>query len=534
MNGIRLPSVGARVGTWFQHGVEERLEDAVGGPARLRVVVLLACVLGLDSADKATVGAVAGPLESALHIGNTDIGLLVTVSTAVGALATLPVGVFADRVHRVRLLVAAIVVWSAAMVVSGAANSFVILLLTRLALGAVVAAAGPVVASLVGDLFPAAERGRIYGFILTGELIGAGIGFLAAGQISSALSWRWAFWLLALPGLVLAWLLARMLPEPARNGQSRLEPGDESIRTADDVERGSAPAADREQVDAATSEVAEKVARAHVRPRDDLVLQEDPTGASLWWAVKYVLAIPTNRTLIVASALGYFFFAGLRTFAVVFLQGRFGLGEGAASALLVTVGAGAVVGVLIAGRAADHLIGRRQLAARPIVGGVSFLVAVVLFTPSLLVTSLLAAAPLMFLAAAGLGGANPPLDAARLDLLHSRLWGRSEAVRTVFRSSLEAAAPLLFGWVSEQFGAKSFALGHPTGSAPPGANGLDETFLIMLVPLLVAGVLLLVFARRTYPRDVASAVSSERTTARRRKRAVDQQEAVGSPAPRPR
>jgi len=50
------------------------------------------------------------------------------------------------------------------------------LLLTRLALGAVVATATPVVASLTRDLFPPGERGHIYGYILTGELAGAGLG----------------------------------------------------------------------------------------------------------------------------------------------------------------------------------------------------------------------------------------------------------------------------------------------------------------------------------------------------------------------
>jgi len=48
-------------------------------------------------------------------------------------------------------------------VLSGASNSFLMLLLTRVGLGAVVATAGPVVASLTGDLFPAAARGESTG-----------------------------------------------------------------------------------------------------------------------------------------------------------------------------------------------------------------------------------------------------------------------------------------------------------------------------------------------------------------------------------
>jgi len=89
-------------------------------------------VLALDSADKATIGATAVQLEQALHIGNTQVGLLVTVSTGIGALANLPVGVLIDRIDRTKLLSGAIAVWSAAMLLSGASTSFLMLLLTRL------------------------------------------------------------------------------------------------------------------------------------------------------------------------------------------------------------------------------------------------------------------------------------------------------------------------------------------------------------------------------------------------------------------
>jgi MFS family permease len=181
--------------------VHQRLQAAAGGTARLRALVLLAAVLSLTSADQATVGAMAGQLRSSLRIDNTDIGLLVTASGAVGLLTTLPFGWLADRVNRVRLLVISIGVWSIAMLASSAAQSFEALLTTRLALGAVVAAAGPVVASLVGDLFAPAERGRIYGAILTGELLGAGFGLLISGDIAALWTWRASFALLALLGL---------------------------------------------------------------------------------------------------------------------------------------------------------------------------------------------------------------------------------------------------------------------------------------------------------------------------------------------
>lgn len=493
-----------------QHGSPVgRLREAVGGTARLQVITLLAAVLALNAADTSAVGATAVGLEDSLHIGNTSIGLLVTVSTFVTAIATLPMGTLTDRTRRIPLLTVAVVVWSVAVALSGASTSFAMLLVTRLALGLMLAAAGPVVASLAGDLFPATERGRLYGFVLSGELIGAGLGFLVAGNIAAVLSWRYAFWLFALLGFGLAFAIRR-LPEPARGGQSRLRPGATAIRPAVEGEEDSDPGGPAALADHDEGQVQHQVEDEHIHPREHLVLHEDPTDASLWWAVRCVLSIPTNRVLILGAALGYFFFTGVQTFAVIFVRERFGVGQGLASTLLVIVGAGSVAGVLVSGRVSDGLIARGVLTARPLVAGVSFLLSVALFVPALLIVSLPLTAPLFFLGAAGVGGANPPLEAARLDLMHSRLWGRAEAIRTVLRSSFQASAPLLFGSVSTQLGSKTSGLGHPTGAVSGNGDGLGRTFLIMLAPVALAGVLIIVRGRKTYPRDVATALASER------------------------
>ena len=109
----------------------------------LRVILVLACVLGLSGADTATVGASARALRRGLHITNTDVGLLVTVSSLVGVFATLPFGLLADRVRRTRMLGGAIVLWGAAMLWSASVRSFHELLLARVFLGAVTASAGP-------------------------------------------------------------------------------------------------------------------------------------------------------------------------------------------------------------------------------------------------------------------------------------------------------------------------------------------------------------------------------------------------------
>jgi predicted MFS family arabinose efflux permease len=496
----------------LRQDIERPLEDLAGGQARLKVIVLLACVLALDAADKATVGAVATPLEAALHVGNLQIGWLVTASTAVAAVMTLPFGALVDRVPRVRLLAIALAAWSLTMLASGAAPSYPMLLLSRLALGVIAAAASPGVTSLTGDFFQPAERGRIFGYVLAGELLGVALGFLVCGNVAAWLSWRASFGVLAALGFALALVLWRYLPEPARGGQSRIPVGARKVPSGGDREPVAGGAPD--------SGTLRRVIRWRgVRPRHAL-MSMNPASASLWRAVRYVLAVPTYRTLIAASALGYFYFTGLRTFAIVYLRGHFGLGQPAASSLAVLLGLGAIVGVLLAGRLGDRLIDRGRLTGRVLVAATAYLIAAAAFLPALLLGTLWLAGPFFFLAAAGLGGANPAVDAARLDVMPSALWGRAEGVRATFRFALEAIAPPLFGYVSARFAggagthrASAVAAGGMV-AANAGSAGLSDTFLVMLAPLALAGLLLLVRTRRTYARDVASALAAERRTRR--------------------
>ncbi|MGH3191182.1 MAG: MFS transporter [Streptosporangiaceae bacterium] len=71
-------------------------------------------------------------MRRALGISNTDIGLLVSVTSVVGAVFSLPFGVLADRARRTWVLALALVTWGAAMLWSATASSFGELLLARL------------------------------------------------------------------------------------------------------------------------------------------------------------------------------------------------------------------------------------------------------------------------------------------------------------------------------------------------------------------------------------------------------------------
>jgi MFS family permease len=488
-----------RSGTEIVESAKERVVSVAGGPARLQIIAVLAAVLALEAADLGTVSAVSGELKNAFHLGNTDVGLLLAVVSFVSAIATLPMGALADRFSRRVLLMIVVSTWVVAEAVSGAATSYTFLLIARAAVGAVTAVAWPCVASLTGDFFPARDRAAIYGLIIGGELVGMGLGFFISGEASTLLNWHWSFYVMALPAIALVWVIWRFLPEPARGTQSWIMEGEEDPSAASRPASGRSERQRRQQERAqAGSDRAspqESVQRAHVRPRQDLILREDPTHWSLWRVMGYLLRLPTYGLLIVASALAYYFLSGARAFAMIYITQHYHISRGVVSSLVFVVGIGTLAGTIGGGRLSEHLLRKGRADARIIVAAVALAMSVPILGLAIWTSNAILGIGLLTIGAGVMSAAVAPIDAARLDIVHPRMWGRGEAGRMALRSAFEGGAPLLFGAMSGWLGG--------------GQRGLMWTFLVMLIPMLAAS-LLGVTARRTYLRDVATAAASMR------------------------
>jgi predicted MFS family arabinose efflux permease len=351
--------------------------------------------------------------------------------------------------------------------------------------------------------FPARERAAVFGLILTGELVGAGVGFFISGEISSLVGWRWAFYFWGMPSLALVWVMWRYLEEPARGGQSCLLPDE------DDAGGASRPQLDEgsgNEEGAGSRSVRRAVQRAEVPPRPGLVLHEDPTGWSWWRTMRYLLRIPSYGLLIAASTCVYFFFAGVRSFSMIYFTGHYHLSRDVVSALVFFLGGGAVAGLTIGARASRRLLRRGVINARIIVPAIALFVSVPLLGVGFWTDRVWLGLILLTTGSAAMASAMAPIDAARLDIVHPLMWGRGEAGRMAVRSLFEGGAPLVFGAVSMSLGG--------------GDNGLMWTFLLTLIPLCLAGVFVIP-GGRSYPRDVATvaaSVDATKTAAPRRPR----------------
>ena len=86
----------------------------------------------------------------------------------------------------------------------GMSQGYMQLLLARIGVGIGEAGYGPAAPALLADYFPIEKRGRIMALFYVAIPVGSALGYVYGGQVSTLLNWRWAFWLVLPPGLLLA------------------------------------------------------------------------------------------------------------------------------------------------------------------------------------------------------------------------------------------------------------------------------------------------------------------------------------------
>lgn len=159
------------------------------------------------------------------------LGGLLSTAFMVTYMLTAPLfGRLADRRSRWMLVGVGVGLWSLASGASGMAATFLVLLITRCFVGIGEAAYGPVAPTIIADSYDIDVRGRVLAWFYTALPVGSALGYVLGEQIAksgignlgaqlfglSSESWRWAFYLVTPPGLILGiWCL--YMRDPSRN-----------------------------------------------------------------------------------------------------------------------------------------------------------------------------------------------------------------------------------------------------------------------------------------------------------------------------
>ncbi|GAA4991118.1 hypothetical protein GCM10023205_73750 [Yinghuangia aomiensis] len=189
---------------------------AAGGSATFLTLTALAA---MDELESAALSVLAPDIRDAFGMSN---GAIVFISAAAGAflvLGALPMGWFADRCRRSRVIGWAGVAFSAMVFAGGLAANAFLFFLARFGVGVAKSSTLPVHGSMLADTYPIGVRGRLSALGASAGRITGALSPLAVGGIAALAGgndgWRWPFLILGLPALAVA-MWAFRLPEPAR------------------------------------------------------------------------------------------------------------------------------------------------------------------------------------------------------------------------------------------------------------------------------------------------------------------------------
>jgi MFS family permease len=184
------------------------------------LVALLWGVALLNYLDRQVIFSLFPLLETDLHASSFELGLISTVFLWTYGLLSPFGGYLADRWGRVRIILASLIVWSAATWFTGQAHSMSAMLLTRGLMGASEAFYLPAALALLADWHGASSRSLATGIHQSGLYTGLILGGAWGGWMGEHSGWRSVFSILGCVGaiyFVILVLILRRIPQ-ARGG----------------------------------------------------------------------------------------------------------------------------------------------------------------------------------------------------------------------------------------------------------------------------------------------------------------------------
>ncbi|MGE0621828.1 MAG: spinster family MFS transporter [Pseudomonadales bacterium] len=184
---------------------------------RTYALSVLVVVYTFNFIDRQILSILLEPIKQDLGLSDTQLGLLTGFAFALFyATLGIPIARWADQHNRRNLIAAALAVWSAMTALSGFAMNFWHLLIARIGVGVGEAGCSPPAHAMISDYYPPEKRASALGIYSLGIPVGILFGFVAGGWMNEFFGWRAAFFVVGIPGLLLALIVRFTVREPAR------------------------------------------------------------------------------------------------------------------------------------------------------------------------------------------------------------------------------------------------------------------------------------------------------------------------------
>jgi len=178
-------------------------EYKTGGGSAMYILIICTLLYVINYIDRQVFSVVLQPMKVELGLTDTQCGLAQTIFILGMALFSFPVAYMVDRWSRNRTIGIMALLWSLFTFLTGFAKNFTSLIVPRSLVGVGESGFTAGGVAMVSAAYPPEKRARMLGIFNIGIPLGAAIGVIAGGAISAAMGWRWAFYIFAIPGVIL-------------------------------------------------------------------------------------------------------------------------------------------------------------------------------------------------------------------------------------------------------------------------------------------------------------------------------------------
>lgn len=181
------------------------------------VLFILFVLYIFNFVDRQILNILLTPIKKELGISDTMLGSLAGIAFAVTyAGFGILFARLADRYNRTTIITLGLAAWSGFTAISGCVRSYWQLFAARVGVGIGEATASPAAHSLISDYFPPEKRSRALAIYSMGANIGMLVGMIVGGVVAQHFGWRYAFFVVGLPGILLAVVIRTTVKEPVR------------------------------------------------------------------------------------------------------------------------------------------------------------------------------------------------------------------------------------------------------------------------------------------------------------------------------
>ncbi len=191
--------------------------QTISTAARRYALVMLAIVYMFNFIDRQILAILLPAIREEFGVSDAWLGFLTGPAFAMFYIILgIPIARYADRHNRRNLIALAVAVWSGMTALSGLVTNFVQLALARVGVGIGEAGCCPPAQSMIADYYPPEQRSTAMGVYTIGISAGIMLAYLAGGWVAQNIGWREAFFVVGLPGILLALVFRFTIVEPKR------------------------------------------------------------------------------------------------------------------------------------------------------------------------------------------------------------------------------------------------------------------------------------------------------------------------------